>query len=125
MIYALPNRIKALFALLVGSLGVAAFSLGQAPSDITAMEEQYFATHGHYLQVEPHNKKPEYTPDTLPSAIPDNVRIDVYEANEGHGYQVITETDTTIDSVGYGVEAKSRTYSIEKPPKFVSSTTTP
>lgn len=109
---------------IIGAIALGATQPASIP-EIQTMETDYFKAHGHYLQVEPMNKKPDYTVDTLPLSIPDNVRIDVYQAKTGFGYQIITDNASTIDSVGFGVEAQARTYTLQKPPKFISSTTTP
>jgi hypothetical protein len=57
-------------------------------------------------------------------ALPENVRIDVYNSPHGVGYQIYYEENGAAHSIGYGPEAADRTYAIEfpKPAPFATST---
>src|SRR5580704_19206789 len=83
---------------------------------------------GNYLQVLPGDKLPPYetgsVSDNLGADVPTNIRVDVYAAPNGDGYQITdTDTDGTIYSVGYGPEAQDRTYIISPPAAPVASST--
>jgi hypothetical protein len=58
-------------------------------------------------------------------ALPENVRIDVYNGPHGKGYQITYEENGVVHSVGYGPEAADLTYTIELPKPPVSATSTP
>ena len=57
-------------------------------------------------------------------ALPENVRIDVYELPHGKGYQIYYEENGAAHSVGYGPEAADHTYTIEFPKPQASATST-
>jgi len=97
----------------------AATSTGTVADQISALENTYYQANGVYLQVLPGNILPSYETGTvtadLGSAIPDNVRVDIYDAPGGKGFQVTYQDTSTQHSVGYGPEAISRTYSSPLP----------
>lgn len=83
--------------------------------DIATFEERRMRQGGRYLQVLKGNKLPSYEKgsvlEKLGRDVPTNVRVNIYEAPGGRGYQILyTAGDGTVYSVGYGPEAKDRTY---------------
>ena len=88
---------------------------------INNAENAYFNSHGSYFQVLINNQLPSHQTGTLadyvdPQAVPLNTSIDVYVSPAGAGYAVrwtipaTTREEGSENSVGYGPEALSRTY---------------
>ena len=84
---------------------------------VSELERVYFDQHGTYLQILPGNQLPEYETGTveskLGSTVHADIRVDVYEAPEGRGYQVSYMSNGVFHSVGYGPEAATRTFTYE------------
>jgi hypothetical protein len=99
-----------------------------AVGDIMTLEQQYMSKYGRYLQVIPGNTLPSTESGSVQSkfgkALPENIRIDVYESPHGKGYQITYEEYGVVHSVGYGPEAGDRTYTIALPVPAVSATST-
>jgi len=95
---------------------------------IAGLEETYRRQTGKYLQIQPGNVLPPYESGTvsekLGNTIPDNARVDIYEAPGGTGYQISYEDNGALYSFGYGPEAADRTFTV-KPSAIVSATSTP
>lgn len=120
---------------ILGGLGLGLF--GQAIVDsqrptteirgIATIEDSYFARTGKYLQVLPDSRLPHYesgnVADKLGRELPANSIVDVYEAPEGPGYQVRYTDSENEYSVGYGPEAKERTWIQPLPPPPVATST--
>lgn len=87
-----------------------------ARDEIAGLEETYRRQTGKYLQIQPGNALPAYesgsVSEKLGKTIPDNMRIDVYEAPQGRGYQITYEEGGILHSIGYGPEAADRTFVI-------------
>jgi len=70
----------------------AATSTGTVADQISALENAYYQSTGHYLQVLPGNILPSYETGTvsadLGSTIPANARVDIYDAPSGKGFQI-------------------------------------
>ncbi|OGG50302.1 hypothetical protein A2763_01405 [Candidatus Kaiserbacteria bacterium RIFCSPHIGHO2_01_FULL_54_36] len=101
---------------------------------INTAENAYFAMHGKYFQVLINNQLPEDQTGVLadyvdPKAVPMNTAIDTYVGPQGSGYAVRWTIPATmreegaINSVGYGPEALSRTFTEIIPILQVSSST--
>jgi hypothetical protein len=107
------------------AISAAAASVG----DIASLEQEYMSKYGRYLQVMPGNTLPSTESGSVQSkfgkALPENIRIDVYESPHGKGYQIYYEENGVAHSVGYGPEAADRTYTLEFPKPAPSATTTP
>ena len=58
-------------------------------------------------------------------ALPEHIRIDVYEGPHGRGYEISYTENGIEHHVGYGSEAADRTYTIELPKPAPSATSTP
>lgn len=90
--------------------------------DLQTLYQKY----GEYVQVTPDGrilvKDTEVTETQIKNRLPARTQVISYEAPEGKGYQVITETATQIISFGFGVEAESRTYTINKTIPIASTT---
>lgn len=96
--------------------GTTAFSSMQ---DVITAEDTYFSQQGKYLQVLAENKLPDYeggaNVDTkLGKVLPAGYQIHIYKSPTGDGYQVIYDDGITVDSRGFGPEAKERTYLITR-----------
>jgi hypothetical protein len=93
------------------------------------LEQEHMAKYGRYLQVMPGNTLPSTESGSVQSkfgkALPENIRIDVYESPHGKGYQIYYEENGVAHSVGYGPEAADRTFTIEFPKPAASVTSTP
>ena len=85
--------------------------------------------YGSYLRVLSGNTLPSYESGSVQSkfgkALPENIRIDVYNSPHGLGYQIYYEENGVAHSVGYGPEAADRTFTIEFPKPAPSATSTP
>jgi hypothetical protein len=107
------------------AISAAAASVGE----IATLEQEYMAKYGRFLQVMPGNTLPSTESGSVQSkfgkALPENIRIDVYESPHGKGYQIYYEENGTAHSVGYGPEAADRTFTIEFPKSAASATSTP
>jgi len=94
--------------------------------EIANLEETYRRQTGRYLQIMPGNRLPTYetgsVTEKLGKNIPDNVRVDIYEAPGGFGYQISYEENGVVRSVGNGPEASARTYAITLPVPVATST---
>jgi IstB-like ATP binding protein len=96
-------------------------------SEIATLEQEHMSKYGRYLQVMPGNTLPSYESGSvqakLGKALPENIRINVYESPHGKGYQIMYyEEDGVFHSVGYGPEAADRTYTFELPKPAFSAT---
>ena len=84
-------------------------------------QEKNLAKYGEYIQIKSDGTIPDGVKTDISSElIPDNVTVHVHESKNGKGYQIVTETATQTISVGYGADAKERTFVINKP---INSTT--
>jgi hypothetical protein len=101
----------------------------ESVGEIGVLEQEYMSKYGRYLQVMPGNTLPSYESGSVQAkfgkALPENIRIDVYEGPHGKGYQIYYEEDGVAHSVGYGPEAADRTFTIEFPKPAVTATSTP
>ena len=115
-----------LFRLERSSLG--ALNEFASVTDILIAQQAYFQANGKYLQIKEGNALPHYEAGTveqkLGKNVPTNIKVDVYAAPTGRGYQLYYEDAAARYSVGVGPESASRNYIISKA-LFVSSTTTP
>jgi hypothetical protein len=106
------------------TLSAAAAAVGE----IGALEQDYMSKYGRFLQVMPGNTLPSTESGSVQSkfgkALPENIRIDVYNSPHGVGYQIYYEENSVVHSVGYGPEAADRTYTIELPKPPVTATST-
>jgi len=135
---------KWIIGFLIGGIALAAGTI-MLPSneyktinEIVSAENAYYAKYGKYLQVMLGNKLPHYETGTIKEKlgknVPANIVIDVYETVGGEnyqtkykGYQIQYEDDTAYYSLGFGIQAKERTWTIPKPvptPVPTASTTT-
>src|SRR3990167_11310377 len=111
---ALLKSILASFMALIVSYQLGAVTL----PDIEKAENSYFQKNGKYLQIV-RGELPHYENGTDKSKlgidVPANVSIHVYKTSKGEqGYQVVTENPDSIGSIGYGVQAAEKTYTIDK-----------
>ena len=94
--------------------------------DIEVAQEVYLQKNGSYLQTLENNQLPSDKTGTVKTLLgidlPANYKIDVYGNQKGQGYQIRWETATSFNSIGYGIEASERTFTIAKP-QFVASST--
>jgi hypothetical protein len=100
-----------------------------AVGNIATLEQEYMSKYGRYLQVMPGNTLPSTESGSVQpkfgKALPENIRIDVYNSPHGVGYQIYYEENGTAHSIGYGPETADRTYTIEFPKPAPSATSTP
>ena len=100
-----------------------------AVGDIATLQQDHMAKFGRYLQVMPGNTLRSTETGSVQTkfgkALPENIRIDVYESPHGKGYQIIYEESGVVRSTGYGPEAGDRTFTIELPKPAASATSTP
>ncbi|HEY4516867.1 MAG TPA: hypothetical protein VJG64_02875 [Candidatus Paceibacterota bacterium] len=86
---------------------------------IKTLEDTYYLQHGTYLQILYGNLLPTYESGTvaekLGETIPDNMRVDIYEAPSGPGYQIIFQLAGIEYSIGKGPESPRRSYMITLP----------
>lgn len=73
-------------------------------------EQAKYAEEG-YVQVIK-GEYPESERRRLNAALPPNVSVNVYEAPEGKGYQIVTEYPDRTEYQGYGPQAERFTYVI-------------
>lgn len=88
-------------------------------SSLATAEDVYFQANGKYLQVRSDGSLPPYETGTasakLGGNVPPGARVDVYVAKGGPGYQTTIVDATGTHSVGFGPEAKERTFDIPAP----------
>lgn len=114
------------------ALGVSASSLVPQQStlaSVSALEDQYFATTGKYLQILPGSQLPSYEKGTviekLGQDVPANVSVGTYQSPTGPGY-FVRYTDAQGDySYGTGPEESRGSYVHLKKQDVVSATSTP
>jgi hypothetical protein len=98
-------------------------------SDIMTLEQEHMSKYGRFLQVMPGNTLTSTESGSVQSkfgkALPENIRIDVYNSPHGVGYQIYYKENGAAHSVGYGPEAGDRTFTIEFPKPAPSATSTP
>jgi hypothetical protein len=102
--------------------------LGTATTTLEDMQALY-DKYGEYIQVTKDGRvlyrNQEVDEAMFKNKIPDNVEIIPYLSPEGDGFQIITRTDTTETSVGFGPEAAERTYEFDFPLTLPNTTSTP
>jgi hypothetical protein len=93
-----------------------------------ALEQEHIGRYGRYLQVMPGNTLPSTESGSVQSkfgkALPENIRIDVYNSAHGVAYQIYYEENGVVHSFGYGPEAADRTFTFEYPKPAPSATST-
>jgi hypothetical protein len=105
------------------SVAIAAISA----AEVASLEDNYHRQNAVYLQVLEGNHLPDYESGSVAQMfgkyIPNNMRIDIYEAAQGDGYQIFYEENGVLHSLGAGPEAADRTFTRE--PAAVLATSTP
>ena len=109
------DKTALIIATITGTIGIAGGAIlvdETAVTDVAIKQEEYRQKNGSYMQVAEGNKLPEGEIGTVIEklGIDSPYRVDVYEAPEGKGYQIVTETPEGTVSFGFGPEAADRTY---------------
>lgn len=116
-----PSKSKTKTALitsiaLIAGAGAGAGIQNQTVEELQSIDEIIQEQTVKREQVLPGGAKPSDADDQAKKeGFPDNSRVDVYDGPNGGGYQIITETDQTITSIGFGPEADARTWVLSKP----------
>lgn len=85
---------------------------------IITLQENYKATNGRYLQILEGNKLPHYETGTilnkLGEELPEGVSINIYEGEDGNGYQICYEDIDARTCRGFGPQAATYTFTTPK-----------
>jgi hypothetical protein len=90
------------------------------------LERAYFDKERRYVQLFENSNVPSElmsTSDDTLRTIPSGLRVDIYEAPGGAGYQIIYDDGITYRSVGVGPEAEERTFEYASPHSFLLNAT--
>ncbi len=91
-------------------------------------EETYFKKNEKYLQILAGGLLPDYEDgvfsEKFGATVPEEITVNVYDAPEGKGFQVVYRSATIVKAVGFGPEAASLTYTVETPAIDAATATT-